>query len=262
MAELIVTPSCNCGHLKFMLHSGFRWTWPADCGVSITTAPSPVRRRCLSSPCPASCSFCPSSSTWAASFTRNKRNASSYTVSNQLNSPIVTLRDFLTGFWGVWGLCGREGEGLTDCDIGVWLGMAEGGGCFKVVIKHSGLASCKPLDHWRGWRIVFFLLWMMVVLKDQTEEHRNFDFTGYWEDGWGWAHWVHNMWLVMARDTLSLMQEPLVPVAMILCLEHLWETGSYITSPASLTNNIPSNISKTVTSPQQVFGFTRCFFLI
>lgn len=93
----------------------FRWIWPAGSGVKPSTVPYPARRRFLSLLCPASCSFCPSSSTWATSFTLNKRNASSYTVSNQLNSPIITHTDFFRQ--GLRSLS-REGVWRTVMDNG------------------------------------------------------------------------------------------------------------------------------------------------
>lgn len=99
----------NQSYLRALVAFRSRWTRRTDSGVKASTVPSPVRRQCRSSLCPASCSFCPSSSTWAASFTRNKRNASSYTVSSQLHSSIVTRRDLVFEGWGLsclfWGGC-------------------------------------------------------------------------------------------------------------------------------------------------------------
>lgn len=120
--------SCHVKSLRLVAFRS-RWTRRTDSGVKASTVPSPVRRRCQSSPCPASCSFCPSSSTWAASFTRNKRNASSYTVSNQLNSSIVTQRDLV--FEGL--------GGLFLCCVWVW--------CLPVFrCLQSKSASCRSID--------------------------------------------------------------------------------------------------------------------
>lgn len=97
-------------------------------------------------------------------------------MSNQLNSPIVAQRDFLTGFWVFVDRRGaEEGAGLT-----VILGFGWDGGRRVVVLKPSGVASCKPLDHRQAWRIVP----RRTCTIPRTEEDRNFFFLGIvWSRG-------------------------------------------------------------------------------